>query len=220
MFLLTLHNQRLWLSPARCIFWEEEKILILSDLHIGKVSHFRKAGLAIPQGVFHDDLDRLSQQIQYFNPSCVLITGDLFHSSENTEHQIFANWRACFSSIKMILVRGNHEILPDKEYESLGLDVRKDELNLGKFSFSHEIPNDFDKEKFYFTGHIHPSVRISGKGKQSFVFPCFHFKESYCVMPAFSKFTGFHFVEQEKNDKIFAVVSDKKEKNSEKIFQL
>ena len=50
------HQQTLWLSPAKCIFWEEQKILILSDLHLGKSGHFRKSGVAIPQNIFKKDL--------------------------------------------------------------------------------------------------------------------------------------------------------------------
>ena len=56
------------LSNDRCIFWEEEKILLLSDLHFGKTGHFRKEGIAVPQGVYKDDLQRLVTQIQFFKP--------------------------------------------------------------------------------------------------------------------------------------------------------
>ena len=30
------------------MFWEEEKALIVSDLHFGKTGHFRKSGIAVP----------------------------------------------------------------------------------------------------------------------------------------------------------------------------
>jgi len=53
-------GQTLRLSPARCIFWEEEALLLLSDLHIGKVAHFRKSGIAIPNQLFQEDINRLS----------------------------------------------------------------------------------------------------------------------------------------------------------------
>jgi metallophosphoesterase superfamily enzyme len=50
-----LKQQTLWLSPERCLFWEEDKSLIISDIHLGKSGHFRKAGIGIPQAVFKED---------------------------------------------------------------------------------------------------------------------------------------------------------------------
>ena len=93
--LLEWRGQRLWISPERCMFWEEQRMLILSDLHIGKTAHFRKAGIAVPQQLFQEDMHRLYQQIHHFNPDRILITGDLFHSHTNVEHDVFARW-PCF----------------------------------------------------------------------------------------------------------------------------
>ena len=61
------------LSANKTIFWEEEKILILSDLHLGKSGHFRKAGIAIPQNILQEDLFRLLSEIQ----SCTCRKGHL-----------------------------------------------------------------------------------------------------------------------------------------------
>ncbi len=66
--------------PHRCLYWEEERSLILSDLHFGKTGHFRKAGIAVPQSVYREDLLRLLSLIQYFQPRQLLVVGDLFHS--------------------------------------------------------------------------------------------------------------------------------------------
>ena len=63
----SIKDQQLCLSSDRSIYWEEEKALVVSDLHIGKTGHFRKAGIAVPQSVFKEDLQRLVSLIQYFN---------------------------------------------------------------------------------------------------------------------------------------------------------
>ena len=136
----TISNQHILLSSDRCIFWEEESILILTDLHVGKSSHFRKAGIPIPQQVFQDDLNRLLQEITYFNPKKILITGDLFHSVENMEHNTFAVWMKNFSALEVVLIRGNHEILTNADYEKLGLVVCEKEFTVGPFTFAHELP--------------------------------------------------------------------------------
>ena len=59
-----LLTQQLWLSAHRCIFWEEKKALLVSDLHFGKTGHFRKSGIAVPQAVYKEDLQRLVHLIQ------------------------------------------------------------------------------------------------------------------------------------------------------------
>jgi len=106
-----IRNNHFWLSAQRCAFWEEEKTLILSDLHFGKTGHFRKAGIAIPQNVYKEDLQRLVLSIQHFNPSQLIIVGDLFHSHENKELDWFKRWRGDLSSVTIQLVKGNHDIL-------------------------------------------------------------------------------------------------------------
>ncbi len=88
----------------RVIYWEEEKALILSDLHLGKTGHFRKSGIAVPQQVYKNDLHRLVQSIQHFQPKQLIIVGDMFHSHANKEHDWFLKWRNDFSHIEMHLV--------------------------------------------------------------------------------------------------------------------
>ncbi len=61
-------NQQFWLTTDRTMYWEEEKALIVSDLHFGKTGHFRKSGIAVPASVYKEDLQRLIVQIQYFQP--------------------------------------------------------------------------------------------------------------------------------------------------------
>ena len=51
----SVFNNTFWLSAQRCIFWEEEQSLIVSDLHLGKTGHFRKMGIAVPQAVYKED---------------------------------------------------------------------------------------------------------------------------------------------------------------------
>jgi DNA ligase-associated metallophosphoesterase len=202
----TISNQHILLSSERCIFWEEESILILTDLHVGKSSHFRKAGIPIPQQVFQDDLNRLLQEITYFNPKKILITGDLFHSVENMEHMAFAVWMKSFSAQEVILIRGNHEILTNADYEKLGLVVFEKEFTVGPFTFAHELPFEKKLGQYYFTGHLHPGVQISGRGKQVITMPCFYFAKDYCVLPAFSKFTGLFIVDSKRGEKVFAII--------------
>ena len=88
-----IQNNTFWLSAQRCLFWEEEKTLILSDLHLGKTGHFRKHGIAVPQNIFIEDLQRLVGQIAHYKPVKIIAVGDLFHSQANKELDLFLKWK-------------------------------------------------------------------------------------------------------------------------------
>jgi DNA ligase-associated metallophosphoesterase len=200
-------QQTLWLSAARCIFWEDESILIVSDLHFGKAGHFRKSGIGIPQNIFKDDLQRLFSQVQFFKPKILLITGDMFHSSENKEINFFLKWRKDIPAVKVYLIKGNHDILEDEFYTHSGITFFEKHLIVKNFCFTHDIDSFDNNEKniFTFSGHIHPGVRMNGGAGQSLMLPCFYFSKEYAVLPAFSAFTGLAKVNPKKSDHVFVL---------------
>lgn len=208
----SVKDQQLWLSADRTIFWEEEKALIVSDMHFGKTGHFRKAGIAIPQGVFKEDLQRLIQQLQYFQPKQLIIVGDLFHSDANKELQLFQRWRDDLAGINIQLIKGNHDILSESWYSSMNIATYKETLTINKFCFQHDMgkcrPADDTETTYLFSGHIHPGIQISGIGRQVLKFPCFYFTDEFCVLPAFSKFTGIAMIEPKQGEVVFAIVNN------------
>jgi DNA ligase-associated metallophosphoesterase len=198
------------LSHDRSIFWEEEKALIVSDLHFGKSGHFRKNGIGIPQNVFKEDLQRLFAAIQFHRPQQLIIVGDMFHSKSNSEHDLFLKWRNDLPSIHFHLVMGNHDILSPAFYEAASLAVHRGQLQVGDFVFTHDIADiEIAENYFYFSGHIHPGIRMAGLAKQAIQVPCFYFNERYAILPAFGKFTGTHAVAISKRDKVFALAANK-----------
>lgn len=205
--LYKIHNQHLWLSPQRSIFWEEEKTLIVSDLHFGKTGHFRKSGIAVPQTVYKEDLQRLVNLLHYFKPEQLIVVGDFFHSQANTELEWFLKWRRDFSELKITLVKGNHDILKEQWYRDANIEVVDNELLIHSFLFIHDHCEDREGV-FSFCGHIHPGVIINGLGKQSLRFPCFYFTSRHCILPAFSKFTGAVGMETKPARSIYAIVED------------
>jgi uncharacterized protein len=206
-----LQDQTLWLSPARCIYWEEEKALILSDLHFGKTGHFRKSGIGVPQNIYKEDLQRLFAQIQFFKPDTLLIAGDMFHSRANKEIDFFLKWRNDIAGVSIFLVKGNHDILTAGFYEDANIKVAIKKLSVKDFCFTHDIASACEtegEEVFTFSGHIHPGIKVNGGGRQSFMLPCFYFGDTYAVLPAFSIFTGLYKLRPKKRDRIFALVED------------
>jgi uncharacterized protein len=151
-FSYRIKGQQLWLSPDRCIFWEEERSLILSDLHFGKTGHFRKSGIAVPQYVYREDLQRLLTLIQYFQPRQLLIVGDLFHSRENKELELFQKWRDDLPELQIQLIKGNHDILHESWYQAAGIGVSHEYLRIGAFSFIHDIAAAIQPETWTSSG--------------------------------------------------------------------
>lgn len=209
----TLKDQTLWLSPGRCIFWEEEKALILSDLHFGKTGHFRKSGIGVPQNLFKEDLQRLFALVQFFKPVQLLIVGDMFHSHANKEIDMFLKWRNDLPGLRMRLIRGNHDILAKKFYADANIEVTRQKLSVQNFCFTHDIKETCEEESdnanFTFSGHLHPGIYMNGMGKQSLRFPCYYFTKEYAILPAFSYFTGLYKITPKRSDKVFVLVENK-----------
>jgi uncharacterized protein len=213
-----IFNQQFWLTIDRAMFWEEEKALIVSDLHFGKTGHFRKSGIGVPANIYTEDLQRLVVQIQHFQPRQLIIVGDMFHSHANRELELFLKWRTDLSGIKMHLVLGNHDILKEDWYAKAGIDLSRQTLSVRRFHFIHDITDLLPASTtinlssgvdhlYSFSGHIHPGVRIQGAGRQSLSFPCFYFGKKYAVLPAFSRFTGVAMIKPEKDESVFAIVN-------------
>ncbi|HEX2607743.1 MAG TPA: ligase-associated DNA damage response endonuclease PdeM [Flavisolibacter sp.] len=203
-----ISGQHLWLSAYRSIYWEEQKALLVSDLHFGKTGHFRKSGIAVPQHVYKEDLQRLVTLLDHFKPAQLIVVGDFFHSHANTELEWFTRWRQDFESLEIILVKGNHDILKTAWYDSNNITVIDKELRMGPFQFTHDVC-DASPGYYTFCGHIHPGIVLQGLGKQTLRFPCFYFNSTHCILPAFSKFTGTVSMQPKTRDQVFAIVENK-----------
>jgi DNA ligase-associated metallophosphoesterase len=129
-------DQDLLLLPQKAIYWQQEKALIAADVHLGKVGHFRKAGIAIPRDMEQDDLAMLSDLIAEHRPEKIIFLGDLFHSDLNADWDWFVMWRKQFPKLQIILVKGNHDIIHDKHYLDLDI-VLTEELSVGPFLMLH-----------------------------------------------------------------------------------
>lgn len=202
----TVLNNHFILSASRIIFWEEQKALILSDMHLGKSGHFRKNGIGIPQNIFQEDMQRLFAEIQTYKPTQLIIVGDLSHSHSNKEFDLFLKWRKDLPDLEVHLIIGNHDILEKKWYDDAAIQVHEDCLTIGSFTFTHDISKcETLPNNYYFSGHIHPGVVIKGLGKQALRLPCFYFGKNDAVLPAFGKFTGTYTLSPGKTDTVFAI---------------
>lgn len=205
-----LLEQDLLLLPQKAIYWHQQKALIVADVHLGKVGHFRKAGIAVPRDMEQSDLAVLSDLIYEHKPEKLIFLGDLFHSDMNNDWDWFILWRSQFPALQLILIRGNHDIIDDKHYRNLNIELH-DELLISPFLMMHH-PLAHDQQEvagYVFCGHIHPGVNLSGRGRQSITLPCFAFGSRQAILPSFGKFTGRVAIRSVQTDRIFAILKDK-----------
>lgn len=204
-----IRKQSLYLMPEKTIFWKEKDTLLVADIHIGKDSAFRKAGIAVPEAVTDSDLVKLSSAIERTNSKRLIFLGDFQHSkSGNTKKTIekVAQWRASLGKIEVILVLGNHDLASGLVPNCWNFKTIKDKLVDGPFTFKHHP--DPEKGTYTLSGHVHPSIRLYGKGKQTEKLPCFYFKKDLAILPAFGSFTGTFSIDPQENSQIFMVLED------------
>ncbi len=196
-----IHDNNFTLHPTGSLFWKERSSLLISDVHLGKVSHFRKFGAAVPLKALQANFDLMDSAIAHFCPKRIIYLGDLFHSHINNEWHHFESWVER-TPLEMILVTGNHDVISPLKYEALGIRSYH-ELIIDKFLLTHKPENR--KGYFNFCGHIHPNVKIKGIGKQSLRLPCFFKHQDQMILPAFGEFTGSHSLKPKKQDEVFAL---------------
>lgn len=205
---ISCRGEELVLSNDRAVFWPAQSMLIVSDLHIGKSAHFRKSGIQVPDTIGHTDLQRLTILLKEYDPKILLVTGDMFHNNINSDADAFMEWRRRHSSLRVILIKGNHDALRNEDYKTLSIEVHQRELICNPFRFIHDKPKTFD-EYYNITGHVHPGIVLYGRARQRLKFPCFYFGETCAVLPAFSVFTGLAILTPEKGDRFYAITPEK-----------
>lgn len=203
-FEITIHQQLFTMHTSGALFWNPQNSLLIADVHLGKVTHFRKNGFAIPNQALHQNFLKLKKVVEFFNPAQIIFLGDLFHSTQNSEWNLFVDWcKNCQS--ELVLIVGNHDIISAHNYETLGIKV-VDFLNIDKFSLTHH-PTDIDGF-FNFSGHIHPGIVLRGLGRSQLKLPCFYKRNKQMILPAFGAFTGLGLIIPQNDDVIYAITSE------------
>jgi uncharacterized protein len=208
---IILAQQEIYLLPQKAIFFPATKQLVLSDVHLGKTTHFRKQGLAIPLEAQFEDLLILESLIETWEPSVILILGDLFHSDFNSEWYNFEFFLKKFLHVQFLLVKGNHDIIDFKESTILNFSTTT-LLEDANFTYQHFPAKD--NKKINFCGHTHPTVQIKLRGKQYYHLPCFFIENNNFTLPAFGKLTGGFVIKKTKKNNIYVIIGNEVKQNS------
>lgn len=194
-----IHDNHFELHPSGALYWVEKKTLMLADVHLGKVAHFRKNGIAVPREVEGAFYKKITLLFNEFEVKRLLFLGDLFHSFQNNEWHLFSAWVKKQQST-LILIEGNHDVIPAQKFEQLGMTITSN-LSEDTFYFSH-FPTE-KEEYFVFCGHVHPGVKLKGDGLQQLKMPCFYQSQNQLILPAFGAFTGLHILTPKESDRIY-----------------
>lgn len=203
---LNFAYEKLLLTNQRALYWERERTLVLSDLHLGKAAHFRKNGIAIPAQVTHNDLFRLERLLQHYPTERLLIVGDLIHAGKNSEIGLLYGLTQKFPATRFLLIKGNHDRLTDTLLQKIGIQEVHKSLTIGPLKFSHEP--DTHSGNYSICGHIHPGVRLKMPDRSNISLPCFAVTRKTLLLPAFSHFTGFDTRYGTNDTKYFALTEN------------
>ncbi|HET6838610.1 MAG TPA: ligase-associated DNA damage response endonuclease PdeM [Bradyrhizobium sp.] len=166
------------------LFWEDERLLVVSDLHLEKGSSFATRGVLLPPYDTAATLGRLGAAITRYNPRSVIALGDSFHDRD-AHRRLSASDRGAIAVMQTgrdwIWVSGNHDpVLPS----TLG-GVVAHQVAIGPIVFRHEPTGAVGE----IAGHLHPTARVSTRGR-SMERRCFAGDGERMVMPAFGAYTG------------------------------
>jgi DNA ligase-associated metallophosphoesterase len=205
--MLTIAGEDVYLLAERALWWPNASTLVVADLHWGKASTFRAAGIPIPIGTTSDDLARLDSALTRTGARRMVVLGDLFHAKAGriASHTLaeLRRWRSLASPVEILLVRGNHDRHAGDPPNDLRINCVNSPAFVPPFVFRHEAaPGD----GYGLAGHVHPGITLMGRGLQRETLPCFVIGQMGALIPAFGSFTGFGTVEPGPGDRAFVVV--------------
>ncbi len=133
------------------LFWQEQRLLVVSDLHLEKGSSFARRGVLLPPYDTVATLSRLAAVIARHDPRMVIALGDSFHDRDAHE-RLSARDREALAAMQArrdwIWISGNHDpALPS----DLG-GVVASEVAIGPIVFRHEPTGAVGE----IAGHLHP----------------------------------------------------------------
>ena len=165
-----------------------ERVLAISDLHLGYEGAMQEAGVAIPRRQKGVMLERLGRLLDRYAPEKVIVDGDFKHEfSRNLEEE----WKDVqdvldflYKRTVPVLVRGNHDNYLMQILSKKGLDLHR-KYETGGFTFVHGH-DDPGVSGPLVLGHEHPAVKLRDDLGATFSLPAFVVDPDLVLLPAFS----------------------------------
>jgi DNA ligase-associated metallophosphoesterase len=172
--------------PEGVLWWEDEKLLIVADLHLEKGSSFARRGQLLPPYDTGETLARLFPAIERLRPATVVALGDSFHD-DGGAGRMSSQDRAALALLQRgrnwIWIAGNHDAAAPA---GLAGD-HMNSLTVGRLTFRHE-PSAMPVAG-EIAGHLHPAACVAGRGR-TVRRRCFVGDGERLVLPAFGAYAG------------------------------
>ena len=183
---ITLASITVVADPAGALYWPDEQLIVVADLHLEKGSAFARRGVLLPPYDTATTLARLARLIERYRPRVVIALGDSFHDGGGPA-RMNAGDRATLKALQRgsewIWIVGNHD--PDLPAEIGGRVA--DVLAIGPLTFRHEPSEQAADGEI--AGHLHPLARVAQRGR-AVSRRCFAGNGRRLVMPAFGAYAG------------------------------
>ena len=171
---------RMQALPSGALFWAEQNLLVVSDLHFGKSDRLaRRGGALLPPYETRATLMKLDLDLTTTGARRVICLGDSFDdlsaAGEMAEEDRLWLTRL-MAGRDWTWIEGNHAAGP----LALG-GTHLAVLRLGGVTFRHIAT----AESFEISGHYHPKARLPGRTA-----PCFLIDATRVIMPAYGAYTG------------------------------
>lgn len=168
------------------LYWPEERLLAVADLHLEKGSSFAARGSLLPPYDTHDTVWRLAALIRRYDPRVVVALGDNFHD-RRAAARLAASDLASLAALRCgrewVWIAGNHD--PDPADALPG--TFTEELAVGPLTFRHEPAPEAAPGEI--SGHLHPVAVVGARGRSARC-RCFVGDGRRMVMPAFGAYAG------------------------------
>ena len=182
------NGTKIELYASQVIFIPQTRELLISDVHIGKAEYFQLNGIPLTNNEDENNINRIYKLINQFQPSKLVILGDLFHSRLSLNKNLIYKVERLFKTFKnkIELIEGNH----DKGCQISGISYLKEKKSLNLI-FTHEPIKIKDNNKLNICGHYHPKL-ILKNNQDKLSFKCFAFDSlnNNLYLPSFGDLTG------------------------------
>jgi DNA ligase-associated metallophosphoesterase len=189
-------------DPAGAIFWPEQGLLAVADLHLEKGSSFAARGVLLPPYDTAATLKRVADLIARYAPRVVVALGDNFHDGRGPARLADTD-RATLRSLQRgrdwIWITGNHDPAPAEGIGGRFLEA----FAQGALTFRHQPVEDASGE---IAGHLHPIARVARRGR-AVSRRCFACDGGRLVMPAFGAYAGGLNVRDRAFARVFGTLS-------------
>ncbi len=182
--LIVLAGVPLLADPSGALYWPQQGLLAVADLHLEKGSSYAARGQFLPPYDTAETLSRLAGLVAHYAPRCVIALGDSFHDGDGPARlgsEDRDNLRSLQRDRDWIWITGNHDPEPA---ENIG-GAFHEMIAIGALTFRH-LPAAGDG---HICGHLHPVARVAHRGR-AVSRRCFVADKARMVMPAFGAFTG------------------------------